>query len=242
MQLLQLSLDSAIKNVALDEALLDQAEAAGRPTETLRLWESGQRAAIAGRSSALASEVDVDACRRAGVEVVRRSSGGAAVVVGPGCLLYSLILSYELRPDLRMIDRAHEFVLGRLAAALSRLAAGVVCAGTSDLAIEGRKFSGNSVRCKRTHFLYHGTVLYEMPLAWIGELLRQPPRVPDYRRNRAHEQFVRHFPASRESICQALVAAWSAGESAPAWPRERVAELVRSKYSRPEWLAEGRAG
>lgn len=240
MQLLQLSLATPVENVALDEALLDQAEAAGQPSELLRLWEAGRAAVIVGRSSVLADEVNLAACRRAEVEIVRRSSGGAAVVVGPGCLVYSLVLSYELRPEARFIDRAHELVLGRLAEFLAPLAGRVACAGTSDLAIDECKFSGNSVRCKRSHFLYHGTVLYEMPLEWIGELLLQPPRQPAYRRGRGHKQFVRHFPAPRAALCAAIAAAWSADETARAWPQERVAELVRSKYGRPAWLAEGR--
>ena len=42
---------TAPQNLALDEALLDEAEAAGRPSEVLRLWESPQLVAVVGRSS-----------------------------------------------------------------------------------------------------------------------------------------------------------------------------------------------
>ncbi len=35
-----------------------------------------------------------------GIPVLRRASGGAAIVIGPGCLMYALVLSYELRPSL----------------------------------------------------------------------------------------------------------------------------------------------
>ena len=50
--------------------------------------------------------------------MLRRISGGAAVVVGPGCLMYALVLSLRLRPQLRNIDQAHAQMLGTIAAAL----------------------------------------------------------------------------------------------------------------------------
>ena len=45
---------------------------------------------VVGRSSRLDEEVHLDACRAAGVPVLRRPSGGAAIVSGPGCLMYAL--------------------------------------------------------------------------------------------------------------------------------------------------------
>ncbi|HEV3417181.1 MAG TPA: lipoate--protein ligase family protein, partial [Pirellulales bacterium] len=112
MQLLDLTLDTPAENLALDEALLLlEAEAAGEPHEVLRLWEPLQFAVVVGSSSRVAAEVAPDACRVRGIEVLRRTSGGAAVVIGPGCLMYSLILSRKLRPEQRAIDGAHCFVL-----------------------------------------------------------------------------------------------------------------------------------
>jgi len=50
MRYLDLTLPSPAENLALDEALLEEAEASGRPTETLRLWEPRQPAVVVGRS------------------------------------------------------------------------------------------------------------------------------------------------------------------------------------------------
>ena len=86
------------ENLALDEALLEEAEAAAQPVETLRLWEARQHAVVIGRSSRMAAEVRGDVCRELNVPVLRRISGGAAVVVGPGCLMYAVVLSLRLRP------------------------------------------------------------------------------------------------------------------------------------------------
>ena len=55
------------------------------------------------------------------IPILRRSSGGAAIVAGPGCLMYAVVLSYEARPELRDISRAHAFVLDRLATCAQQL-------------------------------------------------------------------------------------------------------------------------
>jgi lipoate-protein ligase A len=222
MRLLDLTLPTPSENLALDEALLDDAEAAGRPTETLRFWEPLAPMVVVGRSSKIASEVHVDACRHRGIPILRRASGGAAIVTGPGCLMYALVLSLQQRPMLRAVDAAHRFVLGALARALSLPPLRVVCRGISDLAIEpeGRKFSGNSIRMKREHLLYHGTLLYDFPLELIEECLMMPPREPEYRGGRAHEAFVANLPLTPAVIRQALVTAWDAGEPCEEWPRQ----------------------
>src|SRR5580698_6741719 len=112
MQLLDFTLPTPAENLALDEALLEQAEAGSEPSEVLRLWESPQMVVVVGRSSQVPVEVDLAACRTDGLSILRRTSGGLSIVAGPGCLMYSLVLSYENRPHLRSLDTAHRFVLG----------------------------------------------------------------------------------------------------------------------------------
>lgn len=235
MRYLDLTLPTPAENLALDEALLEEAEQAGRPTETLRLWEPAEPMVVVGRSSQVDDEVHRDFCRRRGIPILRRPSGGAAVVTGPGCLMYALVLSYERRPELRMIDRAHRFVLGRLASALRPLVPNVTCRGTSDLAIGQAKFSGNSVRAKRDHFLYHGTLLYDFPLELVDQCLKLPPRQPDYRQGRSHNEFVTNLPLSAAEIRRVLVAAWHARPPRDQWPRAQTARLVAERYGRREW-------
>lgn len=241
MRYLDLTLPTAAENLALDEALLEEAEALGRPAQTLRVWEPTGLAVVVGRSSTIADEVHAEACRQAGVPILRRTSGGSAVVIGPGCLMYALILSLQLRPELRAVKPAHRWVLGKLAEALNRLVPGVCCRGSSDLAIgsgdpaqDPRKISGNSVRMRHDHLLYHGTLLYDFPLEWADRLLAMPPRQPDYRRGRAHGAFLANLPLEAASIRQALKTAWDATEPHPGWPRELTARLAAERYAKPE--------
>jgi lipoate---protein ligase len=157
MRILDLTLPTPAENLALDEALLEEAEAAAEPLETLRFWEPAENMAVVGRSSYVDNEVHQDACRELGISVFRRISGGAAIVTGPGCLMYALVLSYENNPSLIVVKRAHAFVLETLANALSKILPstdqpsvgarrgaggegpvneGVHYCGTSDLAIQ----------------------------------------------------------------------------------------------------------
>lgn len=235
MRYLDLTLPTPAENLALDEALLEEAEASGCPVEWLRLWEPPRPMVVVGRSSRIAEEVFVDACRQHDIPILRRVSGGAAVVTGPGCLMYALVLAHHHRPALRLIDQAHRFVLSTLAAALKPLVPEVQCCGTSDLALGLRKFSGNSVRCKRGHLLYHGTLLYAFPLELIDLCLRMPPRQPSYRQRRPHAAFLINLPLPRAEIRRALVTAWQATEPVTDWPRDLCRRLTNEKYGKTEW-------
>jgi lipoate-protein ligase A len=63
------------------------AGAAGWCGRLLRVLDAANPALVLGSAQRL-SDVDAVAARRAGVEVVRRRSGGAAVLVGPGQVLW----------------------------------------------------------------------------------------------------------------------------------------------------------
>ncbi len=246
MRRLALTLPTPAENLALDEALLDWAEEANPEWEFSRLWESPQPMVVVGRSSRVHAEVYESACAEANVPILRRSSGGAAIVAGPGCLMYALVLSYRLRPELKDIGRAHAYVLGRLAAALGPLVSqwgSVAHIGTSDLALvnqltERRKFSGNSMRAKRTHLLYHGTLMYEAELSLVARYLRMPPRQPEYRAARSHAEFLINLPLARHEIIEDIDRAWATEGALTDWPSELVASLAAKRFSQASWTYE----
>jgi lipoate---protein ligase len=233
MHFLDLSLPNLADNLALDEALLLEAEAGG--PALLRAWEWPQYAVVLGAGGKLAEDVDETACRVDGVPLVRRSSGGGTVLLGPGCLLYSLILPYNHHPALKEVNASYRQILGEMAGALADLAPEIAQAGTSDLVGAGRKFSGNSQQRKRTHFLHHGTLLYAFDLGKITRYLKRPSRQPGYRQNRAHKDFLINLPTGAEELRKRLRDRWEALEPQTTWPEAKTRALVAEKYGRDEW-------
>lgn len=235
MKLLRLTLETPAENLAVDEALIEQAESVDQHPEVLRLWEPRDPFVVIGRSSSYANEVNVDYCRENGIEVLRRVTGGAAIVTGPGCLMYGVLLDYRRRPELRMLDQAHKIVMEKMAAAVRAVGVDVDVEGICDLTVGHRKVSGNSLRCRRNWMLYHGTMICDFDRSLIGKCLDWPKRIPDYRDGRGHDDFVGRIATTTEVLGAAIERQWEARESFSAWPREMTGRLAVEKYQTQAW-------
>ena len=233
MRLLDLTLPTAAENLALDEALLVAAEESGAG-EVLRLWELPSLAVVLGSGGSVAIDVNAAACDADRVPILRRASGGGTVLLGPGCLCFSLVLAYEHAAGLDQIRASNQYVLARVSRALHPVLA-TDLAGTSDLAANGLKLSGNAQQRKRRHFLHHGTLLCGFDTPLIAKYLKAPERQPDYRQDRPHAEFVANLPTTVAEAKRLLVAEWQPeGDFAPV-PLGRVRDLVAEKYSRDDW-------
>lgn len=226
--MLRLLVDSppdAEENLALDTALFRAVEA-GAEDEVLRLWESTVPVIVVGRSGVISSEVELQACAEGGIAVLRRDSGGGAVLLGPGCMSFSLLLSLERHPELRNVRLSYRLILGCLVRALA--VPGLEIRGLSDLAIGGRKVSGNAQRRGRQALLHHGTLLYEFDPRWVERYLKKPSRQPDYRSGRRHADFLGNLPLSRDQIRTrlALVPDFLSPRHSPIIDRGRDARIL----------------
>ena len=230
-----LTLPTLAENLAFDDVLLAEVDA--DPTRgLLRFWELDEYGVVLGRSNRAEIEADLDACRRENIPVVRRSSGGGAVVIGPGCLAYSLVLPLTDEQRALGVASLTKRLMERVALGLQSILPGATACGTSDLAANSRKFSGNAQRWLSRAFLHHGTILYDFDLPRIGRYLRTPSRQPDYRDHRDHAAFVCNVAASRPTLIELLTSAWHAVPSecsSSAVPRAE--QLVHEKYSSADW-------
>lgn len=235
MRYLDLTLPSPAENLAMDEALLDWAEA-GEGEAILRVWEPTDCFVVMGYANRSGQEVDLKACRAANVPVFRRISGGGTVLQGPGCLNYTLVLEIEPNPELAGITTANQFIMQRHAQAMAELLRQPVqVQGHTDLTLGNLKFSGNSQRRKRRYLLFHGTFLLQFDLDRVGQLLRFPSRQPEYRQSRAHADFLTNLERPGSEVKAALRQTWQATAVSDALPTPRIEQLVQAKYSRPEW-------
>lgn len=221
--------------LAIEEGLLTAVDARESPG-TLLLWEWSSPAVIVGRSNVIAREVNVAACESDNVPILRRCSGGGAVVLGRGCLCYALILPIGPEHRAAGISATTQAIMQRTAAGFCRAGHLVSVEGISDLAIQGRKFSGNSQRWMRNALLHHGTVLYDFELSSIDRYLQFPSRQPDYRADRVHNTFVTNAPISRSDVVSILTSAWAAAPGE--WLAQetgRAEELLRGRYCDAAW-------
>jgi len=235
MQALDLTLHSPAENLALDEALLLEAED-GHGTEALRFWMSAEPFVVVGIGGRLEKEVYLDRCASRRIPVLRRCSGGGTVVQGPGCLNYSLILRIPEVGPLKTIHGSNRHIMERNATALSQVIhREVTVQGHTDLTIDGCKVSGNAQRRLRRHLLFHGTFLLNANLPLVSELLPTPVLQPDYREHRSHATFLRNLEVDMKAMRNTLMQSWDASPGSTEIPGARVAALVEQRYGRREW-------
>lgn len=210
MHLLDLTLGMPAQDLALDEALWEGCEAGG--PEALRFWESPVPFVVLGYANRIASEVSLETCRQRNIPVLRRITGGGAVLQGPGCLNYTLVLRVAASGPTANVSATNLHIMNRHAATLTRvLGRPVRRRGDTDLAIGDRKFSGNAQRRGRHALLFHGTILCDCDLELMDAVLPPPSRQPDYRAGRGHAAFLKALDVPADRVKVALRQAWEDG-------------------------------
>jgi lipoate-protein ligase A len=181
--------------MATDEAMLD-AVAAGAPP-VMRLYRWVTPALSLGRFQP-DDDVDVDACRRLGVEVVRRPTGGQGLLHGAD-LTYSVAMP---RPSGAAggVDAVYAWLAGALVAGLAGVGveaaiarhdgpAGPVCfAGQqgADLRVGDRKVCGSAQVRRDGAVLQHGSILLSRLRFDETDLLRPRPGTRAVTRDQLH--------------------------------------------------------
>ena len=169
--------------------------------EHLLIWEADRPAVVLPRNGSADAWANVEACAARDIPILRRDSGGGAVVLGPGCLNYALILSLDARPALADVTASYATLLR---ATVEALAIPNVTIQSTDLALGNRKFAGHAQRRLRHTLLHHGAILYRFNLDLIDALLPEPPRRPAWRGSRRHREFLTNMPLDRADLVARL--------------------------------------
>jgi lipoate-protein ligase A len=235
MKYLELTFADPARDLACDEALLETFEAERCDDGLLRIWQPDRYFVVLGHSNRVNAEVNVAACTAGGVPILRRTSGGGAVIQGPGCLNYSLILDCAVHkiPNIRsafgyVLERHRQWIADLTHFALS-------VAGVSDLTVDGRKFSGNAQYRKARYVLVHGTFLLGFELPLMDRYLFSPTSQPAYRENRPHLEFVTNINVEGRALRKCLRENWNANTDFNGLGSDPVDSLVRRRYGRADW-------
>lgn len=123
---------------------------------------------IIGRNQDLEAEVNLDYCRKHGVKVVRRKSGGGCVYSDMGNLMISFI---SRRGE---VQEVFDRYLSSLTACLRSLGLKAEKSGRNDILVEGRKVSGNAFHQLPDRSIVHGTLLYDTDFDALETAIRPP--------------------------------------------------------------------
>jgi lipoate-protein ligase A len=184
----------AASNMALDEALLVRHEASATPP-TLRVYGWCQPTLSLGYAQNAQQEVDLAACHAQGVAVIRRPTGGRAVlhdqevtysVVMPITLAdapYTITQHYRrigmaLAAALQALGLPVQLVRPQVRAASTRVRASPACfAALSryELSVVGKKIVGSAQKRAQRALLQHGSIPLWMDRQRLFQCLRVPP-------------------------------------------------------------------
>lgn len=237
----------AAANMALDAGLLDRASATGE--SVLRLYSWAVPTLSFGRHESVAGLFRAEDLAAAGMEAVRRPTGGR-VLLHDHEATYSVsapvVEGEPLKASYAQINALLVAALGRLGvdareapASPVRRPGGAACfaePNAGELVVHGRKLVGSAQFRERGAFVQHGSILFADDQSRITALARRPmtPSIPA-----AALDDLLGRSASRADVAQAL-----------RWALEQQGETVevlepddawqwaaphRARYESPEW-------
>jgi len=159
-------------NLALDEVLTGRV-GDGRRRPTLRVWEWDENAVVIGSFQSLRNEVDPDGAAAHGYDVVRRISGGGAMLMGANSIVtYSLYVPASLVAGLTFAD-SYAFLDDWVLQALRALGIEATYQPLNDIASPQGKIGGAAQkRLANGGVLHHATLSYDMDGNVMTEVLR----------------------------------------------------------------------
>jgi len=170
--LLQTGFHTASINMAIDRAILE-AHSKGKVPPTVRFYGWTPPAISIGYFQALNDEVDLEACKKFGVEYVRRITGGGAVFHDKE-VTYSIIIPENHPAIPKNILKSYGRICNALIQGLTHLGISSTYAPINDLLVNGKKISGNAQTRKERTVLQHGTILMDVDVDTMFSLLKVP--------------------------------------------------------------------
>ncbi|WP_226531190.1 lipoate--protein ligase family protein [Microbacterium paraoxydans] len=232
-------------NLALDEVLTSRV-GEGRRRPTLRIWEWDESAVVIGSFQSYRNEVDPDGAAKHGFDVVRRISGGGAMLMAAGQIItYSLYVPASLVAGMTFAD-SYAFLDDWVLQALRSLGIDAVYQPLNDIASPTGKIGGAAQkRLANGGVLHHATLSYDIDGQMMTEVLRigreklsdkgttsAAKRVDPLRTQTGLEraEIIERFKDTFRSLTDAETGSVTADEYADA------EALVASKFATEAWL------
>jgi lipoate-protein ligase A len=260
---------SAFENMAIDEAIFRESQRIDTPP-TFRLFGWSPPAVSIGFFQDFLSDIDIEACRKDGVDVVRRTTGGKAV-------FHDLEITYSLtgREDNPFFPGT---LLGRYHVISEAIAAGLSTLGVQaelekkntktseelrefcfyvpaqhELLVKGKKICGSAQARTNGAFLQHGSLLLDFDPAIAFELMTRDKRHKEEKIKKLSNSITSiHSESSTKTdlheVCDALVMSFERKFGIKLEPGELTPEekklqdkLLNGKYLLDSWNQNGKS-
>lgn len=233
-----------LENMALDEVLTERVGRGERPA-TLRIWGWSAPCVVLGRFQSVRNEVDEEAARRLGVELVRRISGGGAMFIQPeGAITWSLYAPDSVVRGMSFAE-SYAFFDGWAVEALRDLGIDAWYEPLNDITSSGGKIGGAAQARRGGAVLHHTTMAYQMDVPLMLQVLRIGKEKMSDKGMRSAEKRVgplrQQTDLSRGALIDHLVESFSAraGLRESAVDEVEMAETRRridARFGRREWI------
>ncbi|MEM1658976.1 MAG: biotin/lipoate A/B protein ligase family protein [Candidatus Jordarchaeales archaeon] len=232
---------------ALAEAILI-ARSEGKCPDTFFIYRRKPPAVSIGYFQSVSNTVNIEACRRLGVEVSRRITGGGAIYSDENGIIYSIVVS-ESNPKVpRNIAESYGVLCRGIIEALKLFGLEAVFQPVNDILVEGRKISGSSQTRRKGVVLHHGTLLVKADIETMKKVLKIPEEKMSDKQAKSLEERVTSLErllgrkvsieeakeAVKKGFEKALNVKFEEGELTD-YEKKLVERLVKEKYSRDEW-------
>jgi len=164
---------SAAENMALDQAML-RARAEGKAPDTLRFMQVRPRAVLVGFHQSVEQEVREDFCRRNGIEINRRITGGGALFFDESQIGWEIFASRDWPGIPRRAEALYRKMCEGAVLGLRRLGVLARFRPKNDIEVGRRKISGTGGTFEGDAFLFQGTLLVDFDAGTMLRALRIP--------------------------------------------------------------------
>ncbi|MCE5322041.1 lipoate--protein ligase family protein [bacterium] len=185
LEVIRWSEPSVDANLKIDAQFAQCAARSGN--RTVRLWWGSGPTIVLGCGDKPELALNLDECRKRGIEWVRRITGGGTVLQTPGVFNYSYTAPSGGRMDMDRVFRQGADLIIKV---LARFGVNAWQRGVSDVAVGELKVSGNAQARKWKSILLHGTLLVDIDRKLMEDVLKYPSKEPDYRDGRSHSDFI----------------------------------------------------
>lgn len=146
-------------------------------------------------------ELEAQHMRDDGVGLVRRQSGGGAVLLYPGVLCWEAWAGFDVMERAGKgcsgIRECYRFLCAPVVSSLASFGIPAFHAGICDISVclagdetsQAKKLAGTAQLRKRNAALVHGSLLVNPDLTLLNRYLKMPSQEPDYRGGRKHGDF-----------------------------------------------------